>query len=296
LPALVAETVALVKPGIAEGIEVELEAPAALKIVGDATQLRQLVMNLILNASDAIAERPGRIRIRVAHADRAATDALAADRELELGPDHGYALLEVTDTGRGMSDQIRARIFEPFYTTKVGGRGLGLAAALGTVRGHHGALTVESREGLGSTFRVFLPCAPRELAASAPSSATDDWRGAGLVLIVDDDRGVATAAARMVTEMGFEVVVATSGHEAVACVTEHPAIALALVDLRMPGLGGAATYAGLQRHQPDLPVILMSGFHDRAERPDGTLFLAKPFSLDELTHAIRGAMQSKADL
>ena len=157
LPALVAETLELVKARVAPQIEVELSAPPALVVVGDATQLRQLVMNLVLNASDAIGDSSGRIRIHVAPADRATTDALAADRELAIRADQSYALLEITDSGRGMSEEIRARIFEPFYTTKTGGRGLGLAAALGTVRGHHGALTVESHEGVGSTFRVVLP-------------------------------------------------------------------------------------------------------------------------------------------
>jgi len=157
LPALVGETLELVKPRLSAAIEVQLSAPPTLVVVGDATQLRQLVMNLILNACDAIGEHAGRITIRLAPAEQAMIDALAADRAIALHTDRSYALVEITDTGRGMSEEIRARIFEPFFTTKASGRGLGLAAALGTVRGHQGALTVDSVEGVGSTFRVLLP-------------------------------------------------------------------------------------------------------------------------------------------
>jgi len=142
---------------LSAAIEVQLSAPPTLVVVGDATQLRQLVMNLILNAGDAIGEHAGRITIRLAPAEQAMIDALAADRTIALPTDRSYALVEITDTGRGMSEEIRARIFEPFFTTKASGRGLGLAAALGTVRGHQGALTVDSVEGVGSTFRVLLP-------------------------------------------------------------------------------------------------------------------------------------------
>ncbi|HEY6032959.1 MAG TPA: ATP-binding protein, partial [Kofleriaceae bacterium] len=155
LSALVGETLELVRPRVSTAIQIELAAPASLVVVGDPTQLRQLVMNLILNAGDAIGDSAGRIGIRVAPAERAMIEALAADPAIAIRADRSYALLEISDTGRGMSVEIRARIFEPFFTTKASGRGLGLAAALGTVRGHQGALTVESVERVGSTFRVF---------------------------------------------------------------------------------------------------------------------------------------------
>lgn len=292
LGALVDETVALLQRTLPSHVTLEVESPRAprLRIEGDPIQLRQLVMNLILNASEAIGDQPGTISIRLGLADPQVLSTMAHESVVDLAPEGAHALLEVTDTGCGMTAEIRARIFEPFYTTKARGRGLGLAAALGTVRGHAGALAVVSEPGAGATFRVVLPCVEDEAHAPAPPEVAEDWRGTGTVLIVDDDHGVATAVARMMCDIGFDVIVAISGQEALTHVAAHPGLVLALVDLMMPGLGGAETCALIHAQLPDLPVILMSGFHDLAEPPPHTRLLAKPFTYEVLHAAVRAAV------
>jgi len=294
---LVAETVTLVKSMVPPEIDVRIATPSAsdLAVEVDAPQLRQLVMNLVLNASEAIGTRAGTITIGVDLAPSSAVEALAVrDSGLELDPSRAHVMLEVVDTGAGMSPDTRARIFEPFFSTKARGRGLGLAAALGVVRAHRGGLDVESMPGTGSTFRVFLPRVVRAVAQPSGVGALEDWRGSGMALIVDDDAGVANAAARMLRAIGFETIVASGGQEALALHRERPEIALVLLDLMMPGLDGAATLGHLRALHPSLPVVLMSGFHDLAEPPPRTPLLRKPFTVDELARTVRDEVGARA--
>ena len=288
LDALVTETVRMVAASLHGQIAIELVATPELAIEADSTQLRQLVMNLVLNAAEAIGERAGTVVVGVAPASAETIAAAAAD---DLGftplPGIAYVALEVRDTGAGMPPETRARIFEPFFTTKARGRGLGLAAALGTVRAHGGGLYVETSPGHGSSFRVLLPRSTRPLAAPARSETADPWRGAGAALVVDDDAEVAAATARMLAELGFEPIVCRGGAEALTALASCREPPLVLLDLMMPGLDGVATLQRIRASHPAARVVLMSGFHDLAEPPPDMRVLGKPFSLDELAHAVR---------
>jgi PAS domain S-box-containing protein len=297
LSTAVDDTTVLIRSSIGKNVTLDLALARDLPSVeGDLTQVRQIIMNLVLNASEAIEDRPGRIRIT--------TGTMTADRSYlaatHLAPDlppGRYVFLEVSDTGRGMNAETQARIFDPFFSTKFTGRGLGLAAVLGIVRSHRGALRVESEEGRGSTFRLLMPASPvaarLDAAARQPAQA---WRGSGVALVIDDEPAVRHVAQRMLATFGLEVVTAASGQEGLARLRERPhAFAVVLLDLTMPGMSGDETYQHLRTIRTDLPVVLMSGFshQEAAARFDGHVlagFLQKPFRLDRLREIVRDAV------
>ncbi|MEZ0254480.1 MAG: CHASE domain-containing protein [Chthoniobacter sp.] len=257
-------------------------------ISADATQIRQIIMNLVINASEAIGDRGGVINI--------ATGVMEADRacltEAHLSPsipEGEYVYLEVSDDGNGMSPETRERIFDPFFTTKFTGRGLGLAAVLGIVRGHYGAMKVNSEEGRGTTFKLLLPRSdePVDPAPDMPA-APPAWRGSGTILVVDDEETVRNTSRRMLERIGFEVIVAADGVEALSIYhREGSRILGVLLDLTMPQLDGNATFTELRRLDPEVRVLLMSGFNeqDAVARFAGkglAGFLQKPFKSDTL--------------
>jgi len=245
-------------------------------------------MNLVINASEAIGEKSGLISI--------VTGVMLADRayltEAYLSPnipEGEYVYLEVSDNGCGMDAATRARIFDPFFTTKFTGRGLGLAAVLGIVRGHHGALKVYSEPGRGTTFKLLLPCAegPADAAPEKPA-ATSTWRGAGTLLVVDDEDTVRATTARMAERIGFKVLLARDGREALEIYHRDGAnITGVLLDLTMPVLDGNATFTELRRLDAEVRVLLMSGFNeqDAVHRFAGkglAGFIQKPFKIETL--------------
>ncbi len=293
----VQETTSLVRTSLGPNVTLDLQLAPDLPLVdGDPTQIRQIVMNLVLNASEAIDDRPGAIRIT--------TGSLYADPEYlattHLAPDlpgGTYVYLEVADTGRGMSQDTVARIFDPFFSTKFTGRGLGLAAVLGIVRAHKGALRVESAEGQGTVFKLLLPAAAVQVRpAERAGTPALSWRGRGIALVVDDEPSVRLVATRMLAAIGLDVVTAANGQEAVERLAERPAdFSIALLDLTMPGVRGDETYQQLRAIKPGLPIILMSGYsHQEASaRFEGAAlagFLQKPFRLDRLRDLVRNAI------
>jgi len=258
-------------------------------IVADATQLRQVVMNLITNASDALLGEPGLVTLRTGtiHADANMLAGTYLNEELPAGE---YVYLEVTDSGVGMDTATRARIFEPFFTTKFTGRGLGLAAVLGIVRSHKGAIDVTSEPGCGTMFRVLFPAAA--VSSEVPvvrNIAPAEWRGSGLALVVDDEEAVRGVARHVFERSGFSIMEAATGEEALAiCATRRDALRIVLLDLTMPGLSGEATLSELQRQWPSLPVIVSSGFMpDDSSGLSGVPFLAKPYRPTELVDIVR---------
>ena len=259
-------------------------------IVADATQLRQVVMNLITNASDALAGRAG-TGDRAGPAPSTPTRSMLAGTYLnEELPAGEYVYLEVTDSGVGMDAATRARIFEPFFTTKFTGRGLGLAAVLGIVRGHKGAIDVTSEPGCGTTFRVLFPAPPRSPEAPvARNVAPAEWKGSGVALVVDDEEAVRGVARHVLERSGFSIVEAATGEEALAICSAHAdALRIVLLDLTMPGMSGEATLSELQRQWPSLPVIVSSGFMpDDSNGLSGVPFLAKPYRPSELVDIVR---------
>ncbi len=196
----------------------------------------------------------------------------------------------MSDNGAGMNSETRARIFDPFFTTKFTGRGLGLAAVLGIVRGHSGALKVYSEVDRGTTFKLLLPRAegPADTAPQAAESTAAPWRGSGTMLVVDDEDTVRSTTRRMLERMGFEVLVAANGYEALEIFHRDDAkIVGVLLDLTMPQLDGNATFTELRRLDPEIRVLLMSGFNeqDAVHRFAGkglAGFIQKPFKLETL--------------
>ena len=269
-------------------------------VEADAAQIRQVAMNLITNASEAIGNQPGVITIRtgVVNADPAYLAHTALDHDL---PEGAYVFLEVADTGCGMDEEARSRLFDPFFTTKFTGRGLGLAAAQGIVRGHGGAITVESAPGQGAVFRVLLPSAGEPGAAAtaggADPAARPDWQGSGTLLVVDDEEAVRRVAKSILERCGFTVLDAGDGREAVrifeACGSDVLAVVL---DMTMPHMDGEETLTALRQIRSDVPVVLTSGYGEQsaAERigaQEGVCFIQKPFEIEALLAKVRQATE-----
>ncbi len=269
--------------------------PTAAKVKVDVTQFRQILMNLITNASDAIGEHAGVIKI--ATGTEYCSESFLASMDVPPEPVPGlYTWVEVSDTGSGMDSETRARMFDPFFTTKFTGRGLGLAAVLGIVKGHGAALRVESQPGKGTSFKVFFPATD---AAEEPAVATRrPARKAplhGTVLVVDDERGVRGFAQRLLSRAGFEVLLAADGEEALRVVRERSDICLVLLDMTMPRMSGEVAFEELRALRPDLRVILSSGYdeQDATSRFVGkglAAFIAKPYDPDEFIETVRSVL------
>jgi two-component system cell cycle sensor histidine kinase/response regulator CckA len=293
---LVGDTVQLVEASISKKAELRFQLGPSLPAIGaDAVQLRQVIMNLVINASEALGDHGGRITITtgVAHKD---ADGLSSPWLTEELPAGDYVSLEVTDTGDGMDASTLARVFDPFFSTKFTGRGLGLATVLGIVRSHRGSIQVDSEPGLGSSFRVLLPASPAASAADTPPEpAQGAWRGEGVVLVVDDEEVVRQVAGDMLGMMGFEVLNAADGCEAVEQFGRHPEIRCVLLDLTMPRMDGEETFRELRRLQANAKVILSSGYDEQeATRrfADHGLagFVQKPYVFETLQRRLRDAL------
>ena len=274
------------------------ELPA---VEADGTQLRQIVMNLITNASDAIGSEDGAITLRtgILHASREFLESGYVDDEL---PEGSYAFIEVEDSGCGMDAETRARVFDPFFSTKFTGRGLGLAATLGIVRGHRGTIKVRSEPGRGTTFTILLPCSRAETSASheGVSGLREQFRGSGSVLVVDDDETVRSVAQHMLERSGFTVLTARDGCEGVATFEAcRDEVALVLLDLTMPTLGGEEAFRAMRQMRPDVRVVLMSGVSSQelASRygSEGMAgFIQKPFRVEELQECLTSILDRQS--
>ncbi len=292
LNALIEELSSLLEASISKKASLRFDlADEAPCLEADATQIRQVVMNLITNASDAIGDGDGVISIRtgVMAVDRAYLSRTFLDEEL---PEGRYVFFEVGDTGCGMDTETKRRMFDPFFSTKTAGRGLGMAALLGIVRGHHGAIRVSSKPGAGTTIRVLLPASGREAPPVALESTTI-WRGSGKVLVVDDETVVREVAEAILSGAGFEVLAAKDGIEALEVVRRQGnELVAVLLDLAMPHLDGAETARELRRLCPQIKILLCSGYSELAVDQlvaDGTVsgFLHKPFSPSTLIDELR---------
>jgi PAS domain S-box-containing protein len=268
-------------------------------IEADATQIRQVLMNLVINASEAIGERSGVIAI--------STGAMDCDRDYlrdtwldEDLPAGLYVYFEIADTGHGMDRETVRRVFDPFFTTKFTGRGLGMAAVLGIARGHKGAIKVYSEPGKGTTFKVLLPASGKPVALFDVEQLDSSWQGSGKVLLVDDEETVRAVGKSMLEELGFEVVSAADGREALAQFRKHSEqIQLVLMDLTMPHLDGEQTFRELRRIVPDVKVIMTSGYNEQevTQKFVGkglSGFLQKPFRVSMLRDAIQAIEQGTA--
>lgn len=295
LTALTEDLLPLLKISIAHQATLTLDLARGLpSVLADATQIRQTVMNLVLNAADAITDRAGEIVLStgVMQAERAMLATCVAGADLPAGE---YVFLEVRDTGAGMTAETMAKMFDPFFTTKFAGRGLGLAAVLGIVRGHHGALRVESTPGVGSSFRLMLP--PVKVAALRPkppqANSSDPWLRGGSVLVVDDEEQVRTVLVAMLKVYGFAATPAADGQSGLALFRENPtSFDLVVLDLLMPGMNGEQTFRALRAIKPDVRVLIVSGFSEgdilgRLGGGRALGFLAKPFTRAALERKLR---------
>lgn len=288
LNVLLNETLQLLHASVPKDAELTLDLAATLPaIAGDAARLRQVFMNLVLNAAEALngGERKIRLSTATASLNDAALEKTAFRGEAKAGE---FVTVEVADTGSGMTPDTLNRIFEPFFTTKFTGRGLGLCAVLGIVRGHGGAMHVDSEYGRGTTFRVYLPVATVPGAILVEKAAPAAPKGKGRVLVVDDEDAVRLVAAAAIKRQGFEAMVACDGTEAVELMERDTnVLAGVLLDMTMPKMDGLTTLVALRKIQPKLPVVLMSG-HDQgdvARKLEGhadVMLLQKPFTVDEL--------------
>jgi PAS domain S-box-containing protein len=297
LNALLRDMAHLLQTVISKRVALRFDFAMDLSTVeADSTQLRQIVMNLITNASDAIGHDDGVITLRTGlhHATRDYLTSSYVDDEL---PEGSYAFIEVEDTGSGIDTETLARIFDPFFSTKFTGRGLGLAATLGIVRGHRGTIKVASVPGTGTTFTVLLPCptARAQVAQESIPERRERFRGSGAVLVVDDDDTVRTVTRHMLERSGFTVLTARDGTEGVAAFAgARDRIALVLLDLTMPALGGEEVFRAMRSIRPDVRVVLMSGYssHQLAARygSEGLAgFIQKPFRFEELEACLTAA-------
>jgi len=264
LSVLVPEMIGLVRPSISKKIALQLNLDAELPpIQADRGQVHQVFMNLALNAAEAIGSHDGLITVRTGVQEL--DDRLTRPHPAVPAPRPGkHVFLEVRDTGCGMDDATRAKIFDPFFSTKFTGRGLGLAAVSGILRGHKAAITVTSAPGKGSCFTVLFPAAEpaakEQPLLAAPNAAL---RGAGVVLVVDDERVVREMAKRALERQGYTVLLADSGLAAIDTVRRHPGeIALVVLDLSMPHMSGEETLPELRKIRPEVKALVSSGYSE----------------------------------
>jgi PAS domain S-box-containing protein len=300
---LVREMASLFKASLSKKVLLNLNLVDDLpSLRGDPSQIRQVVMNLMINAAEALGDRSGIVTISTGVMECRPDDLTGAYREERLA-EGVYVWLEVSDTGCGMDPETRRRIFEPFFTTKFTGRGLGLSAVLGIVRGHQGALQVTSALGRGTTFKVLFPAAPpvgpqSALPTGAPLGA---WQGRGMVLLVDDEDSVRTLGARMLERIGFQALVASDSQEALELYqVRRGEIVLVLLDVTMPDMDGEETLRQLQRLDAQVRVVMTSSYTEAEMAPRFTGprrcgFLQKPYTLEALTQCLRKALEKSGE-
>jgi PAS domain S-box-containing protein len=293
---LIAEMGRMLEVSISKKVVMDCDfAPMLPAILADVTQLRQVVMNLVINASEATGDQGGEVSIT--------TGCVECDREYLAGtwladklPEGRYVYIDVTDTGCGMDRATMQSIFDPFFTTKFTGRGLGLAAVLGIVRGHHGAVKVTSEPGRGTTFRVLLPASEVIDQPVMTPTPGDGWTASGTVLLVDDEQPVRSVGARMLEHCGFTVVTASDGREALKIFSERAAeIVCVILDLNMPHMDGDETLRAMRSIRPEVRVVMSSGYDEQevtkrfADR--GLVgFLQKPYRYEDFTGKLRAIL------
>jgi signal transduction histidine kinase len=288
---LVREMAHLLSVSISKKIELCLEIADELPaVVGDPAQLQQVVMNLVINASDAIQDQDGTIRVAAQVQQLDAEELAAGFPGPSMAPGR-FVALTVQDNGQGMAAHTLSRIFDPFFTTKFHGRGLGLAALLGIVKAHKGGVQVQSQPGQGTTFNVLLPASSEPARVAATETGGEHYRGSGLVLLVEDEPDIRASTTAFLRRIGFEVVQAADGRAGVQQVREHLAqVRMVLLDYTMPHMDGAECFRQIQLLAPDLPVLMTSGFGEGVSTHalDGLAgFIQKPYTLSRLRAKIQ---------
>jgi PAS domain S-box-containing protein len=276
---VVEELLRIIAPSIPADVKVSVDIPSKLAVRADPAQLRQVLLNLVNNARDALIGRGGAITVR------ASSDHLTGEphpHDTLSAPAGSYVVLEVEDDGPGMDSETRRHVFEPFFTTKQRGHGLGLAAVLGIVRAHGGGIRVISSYGTGAKFQVLWPAA---ITASMRATSQPPVN-ARTVLVIDDEDLVRDVVARMVEDLGYAAVTAADGKSGLELV-ERQSVDAVLVDLTMPLMSGADVVAALREKRPGLPVVVCSGFDRDGRGPvQADAYLPKPFRIDALERTL----------
>lgn len=297
---LVGEMVSMLKAIIKENVVIAPDYSSDIPaIIADASQIRQVIMNLIINASEAIGEKQGEIFVslvnRFIQPEQAETDHLG-----KIIPTGQYICIQITDSGCGMDEETRLRIFEPFYTTKFTGRGLGMSAVLGIITAHKGALQFTSQPGQGSTFKVYLPVLSSDTVGDniLPYVPLTPWQGSGTVLLVEDEPQIRMVAKNLIKALGFSVIEAANGQEALELYQKNAKyISVVLTDVGMPVMGGYTLIRELKLANPELSIIISSGFGNldvssRIVAGEIAGFLNKPYSFDQLREVLKKVVEA----
>lgn len=265
----------------------------------DISQIRQVAMNLITNAAEAVGDAEGTITVRTSkrHCTKNFLDRTYLAEDLNEGD---YVVVDVVDTGQGMDKETLERIFDPFFTTKFTGRGLGLAAVLGIARSHGAALDVSSTPEQGTQFTLYLPADSQAASPPAPSTKARpaDWRGEGTVLVAEDEPTVRFTVSRMLEKLGLEVIEAEDGFETVERMKrDQGSVDLLILDLNMPRMSGYEALCEIRSFAPEVPVLLSSGYSEEESTRDFSSlnlsgFIEKPYSLEQLMRAVRAILDS----
>jgi PAS domain S-box-containing protein len=297
--ALVDEMVKMLKATLSQNVLINLHYSADTPaIVADASQLRQIVMNLIINAAEAIGEAQGEILVTLTKAT-IKVEGTEKDHLGKIIPAGKYVCLEVTDDGCGMDDETQKRLFEPFYTTKFTGRGLGMSAVLGIITGHNGALQLCSQPGFGTTFKVYLPVKGGEASEeeSPDHFASVAWRGSGTILLVEDEEQIRVIVRTMLAALEFSVIEAVHGKEALELFHRHAdEITLVITDIGMPIMDGYELFHELKKLKPELPIIISSGFGEnvitaRIAEEDIAGIMIKPYRFELLSNVLKSVLE-----
>jgi CheY-like chemotaxis protein len=294
LSKVVLEMISLLKVSLPSSVILDTRLDFTLPAIrANPAQIRQVILNLIKNSKEALQDREGTITITTGcvHTDCTTSEDGATDL-----PEGEYARLVVSDTGCGMSPDVRARVFDPFYTTKFTGRGLGLAVVQGVVRSHGGAIHVLSTPGRGSIFEVLMPYANRRLKDKSCSSvAPERSPTTGTILVVEDENALRLAVSKALEKNGFHVLAAETGEAAIELFRKHAeTVNLLLLDLNLPGISGAEVLLQVRRIKPQVKVVTTTGYDPQiigasyawaGQPPSG--FIRKPYRVTELLQMIR---------
>jgi CheY-like chemotaxis protein len=289
----------MLKEALSQNAVIKTEVSGDISMIkGDVNQLNQVVMNLIINASEAIGTEQGEVDVLLTRY-RVIAGKTFKDYRDQVIPAGEYVCLEVTDNGGGMDEETKEKIFEPFYTTKFTGRGLGMSAVLGIIKSHAGALQLFSQLGQGTTFKIYLPALSNEHNVSEKESSSAhsvSWKGSGTLLLVEDDENIRPLAKEFLEILGYTVLEAVNGKEALKMYKNNSAeINLVFTDMGMPVMDGYELFEKLKKIKPELPIVVSSGFGDteistKLGQDNLAGFVSKPYSLDKLREVMKGVL------
>ncbi|GAB4201820.1 MAG: hypothetical protein OHK0013_14330 [Sandaracinaceae bacterium] len=273
-------------------LELDL-APSLPAVEADRGQMEQVVLNLLTNAGESLEGAAGTVRVRT-RVEVLGADRLTADPgQPERAPGR-YVVLEVSDTGCGMPEEVQRRLYDPFFTTKGAGRGLGMSAVQGIVHGHGGFVRVRSAPGRGTTFEIFLPATSTPTERPPPTMPVVGRPARGTVLVIDDEHSIRSSLDRLLRHLGYRAILAADGAEGLAEFVAHrDEIVAVLLDLTMPAMSGFETLEALRARSSTVPILLTSGYGDAATSgaAGATGFLPKPYGIEELERTLASVVR-----